>query len=238
MLNIIYHPADHTTAARLIADLNASGTPVRDLTQGGENAKGDILIAVISPTSNADANALVEKVLIQALDNSQHIIPVLLGGAGIPKLIDHLQYANFTDAYDFPAVQLLVEDASHPGAKAPIRVLTPKVRRSNSRAGWIVAVASIFMFLVGLYAVGVLKIQQPQEEYDAIDATQRAMIEQELEPQLATAEGFLPADPDQAYVYPATALAFPTRLRPFVVATATAYATQNNVYPATPTPAN
>ncbi|GEM_PF-876022 len=238
MLTIIYHPDDRATAQRLITDLQAAGTSPIDLTADSSSPKGDVLIAVISPASNADSAAQVENAIIQVLDDGGHIVPVIVKGGHMPRLIDHLEYANLSDRYDVTVIQRLIASVTAPNANAPIRVRTPKVRQSNNLAGWVIGVAAIIMFSLGLYAVGVLGIQRPNEEFDAVDATIQAMVEQELAPQLATAEGFLPVDADQGYLYPATALAFPTRLRPFVVATATGYAEQSGIYAATPTPAS
>jgi len=231
MLYLAYHPDDRSTAARVMSAFSAHELPAEH-----SLGKTDVLIALISPTSNDDSENRVEAAIIRALDAGVPISAIIVQNALMPKLIDHLAYANWSAGDDVDAVQAILADVTAPEVKAQIRVRTPQVRRSNRQAGWVIGVAAIIMFALGLYAVGILGIQRPNEEFDAVDATVQAMVEQELAPQLATAERFLPASDDQRYFYPATALAFPTRLRPFVAATATGYAEQNSLYAPTPTP--
>ncbi|MDX2161607.1 MAG: hypothetical protein SF162_09800 [bacterium] len=236
MLRIVYHPADEAargTAARLLAAL-----PADDLTRtpAPTQTRDDVLIAVISAASNAETGGIVEQAYVRALDQGQYIIPVIVGGTGIPKLIDHLPYVDFTQGDDLAGVRALIDQYAQPGAKTPLKVRTPAVRKANAQFGWIVGVAAVVMFALGIYGVGVLGIQRPNEEFEEIDQQVTQTIQALLAPPLATMEGYLPQNPDQAYIYPATLLAAPTRYRPFIAGTATIRATVSGIYAATPTP--
>ncbi|MFN8565918.1 MAG: hypothetical protein U0703_30730, partial [Anaerolineae bacterium] len=164
------------------------------------------------------------------------IIPVQVGGAPLPKWIDHLAAANLTDGYDFARVQSLYADVTAPGAKLPLKVLTPTARKANRRTGWVIGIGVLIMFAAGLYGVGVLGIQAPAEEYVSVNQTEQSMIRTEMAPVLSTMESFLPHNPEEAFVYPATLLVQPTRYRPYIAATATAAVATSGFYPATLTP--
>lgn len=104
MLNLIYHADDQAAARRLIADFNAAGIATTDLTETGAQAKGDILLPIISPASTSDPERRVEAGILGALDLGLRIVPVVLGGAPLPKWIDHLTAADLTNGYDFSRV--------------------------------------------------------------------------------------------------------------------------------------
>lgn len=233
MLKIIYPPEERTAAESLIAELNRSGLSVDS---AAAQTREDLLIALITPAVQKEKNGVVQSAIYTALDNGQQIIPILLNGAQPPKLIDHLNYVDFTNGANYDAVRALIAELTAPGAKIPLKVLTPNARKQNRAFGWIVAIAAIVMFVVGLYGVGVLGIQAPAEEYEAVDEAVEATIAAEIAPPLATMRALLPTNPDEAWVYPATLLAAPTRYRPFIAGTATALATERGIYPATLTP--
>ncbi|MFN8530067.1 MAG: hypothetical protein U0670_15820 [Anaerolineae bacterium] len=75
--------------------------------------------------------------------------------APLPKWIDHLAAANLTDGYDFARVQSLYADVTAPGAKLPLKVLTPTARKANRRTGLRIGIGVLIMFAAGLYGVGV-----------------------------------------------------------------------------------
>lgn len=236
MIKIIYPPETRATAEKLIADLAQSGLIVEPLASSQAQTADDVLIALITPAVQTEKTGVVQSAIYTALDNSQQIVPITLNGAQPLKLIDHLSYVDFTNGDDPDGVRALIADVTAPGAKLPLKVLTPHTRQNNRRLGWIIAVPTIGMFLIGLYAVGVLGIQAPAEEYAEIDREVEATIAAEIAPPLATMRALLPTNPDEAWVYPATLLAQPTRYRPFIAGTATVLATERGIYPATPTP--
>lgn len=236
MLKISCSPETRADADALITALSQSGLSVEMLTDAAAQTRDDVLIALITPAIQKTREGAVQSAIYAALDNGQRIVPILLNGAQIPKLIDHLSFVDFTNGANYDAVRALITELTAPGAKLPLKVLTPSTRKQNRTFGWIVAAAVLVMFAVGLYGVGVLGIQAPAEEYEAIDEAVEATIAAEIAPPLATMRAYLPTNPEEAWVYPATLFAAPTRYRPFIAGTATALATERGVYPATLTP--
>lgn len=236
MLKISCPPETRAEADALIAALTQSGLSVETLTDPAAQTRDDVLIALITPTIQKAHEGTVQSAIYAALDNGQQILPILLDGAQPPKLIDHLSFVDFTNGANYDAVRALIAELTAPGAKLPLKVLTPNTRKQNRAFGVIVGIAVIIMFGVGLYGVGVLGIQAPVEEYEAIDEAVEATIAAEIAPPLATMRALLPTNPDEAWVYPATLFAAPTRYRPFIAGTATALATETGIYPATLTP--
>jgi hypothetical protein len=82
------------------------------------------------------------------------------------------------------------------------------------------------MFAIGLFAVAVLNVEAPVEEFNAIDTEVAATRDFLIAPTLDGYLRFLPGSAEEASVYPATVQAVPTRIRPFVAATATAVAVE------------
>ncbi len=219
MLHIMYAPEDSALGERLKADFVKAGYEV-----DGElpHETGHILIPIISKTGNADQG--VQATIIRALDNSQHIIPVVVEKAGLPKLIAHLSSADFSDDYDFKLVRKMVDAASAPGAGQPLRVLTPTVRASNQRIGMWLAIIVVLSFIVGVVLVGFFGIQAPREEYNSIDTLAAVTIQALIAPNL-------PHSTEDAANFPATLQAAPTAQRPLLIGTATRQAEQNSLLP-------
>lgn len=201
-LTITFAPADSALAQQIQAD--ASRLPgVRDT-----------LIAVISPHAANDPG--VQQAIIDALDADRAIVPVMSGAVVLPRLIEHLQVVDFTQGYDFDTLAERVRAAQTVEA-LHMKVRTPSVKASNRRAAYVVAAAAIFMFLAGLYGVGVLGIQRPEDEY--------AAVETEV---ILTRDGYinnaLPRSTEDAANFEATVRAAAPTLRPILAATATALA--------------
>lgn len=222
MLKITYTQKDEALAERMLSDLRRAGYQIEDIRANGTaQTRQDVLIVVLSPEANADAN--VQNTVVAALDNSQHIIPVFTTPAELPKLIDHLGGLDFSGEYDFDALRAKVEETLAPDAPLPLRVRTPTVKRSNRSVGIVLGLLALLWFVLGLYGVGVLGIQAPQDEYDAV-ATEAALTQAFLmNPELDRYAQFLPSSEDSAQNYAATLRAVPTVYRPFMAATATAY---------------
>jgi hypothetical protein len=232
MIKLVYHAEDAALAKRILNDAHAAEFNIEDLKTGEIPAREDVLIPIFA--ENEDDSSTLHEAVYMALDRGLHIVPILRG-ASLPKLLDHLDHVDFTEAYDFEALKMLIDAALDPNTPRPVKVLTPNMRRSNQRIGWIVAAAAIAMFLIGIYGIGVLGIQAPREEYDAVETEIIQTRDVLIAPELATMEGLLPTNPDEAFVYPATLLSASTQVRPFVEQTATAYAATSEVLPATPT---
>jgi hypothetical protein len=119
-------------------------------------------------------------------------------------------------------------------APAPLKVLTPATRRANRNAGLIVGAVVLLMFLLGLYGIGVLGIQAPQDEYNAVDTEAALTRDVIVRPELEIYSRFLPRSTDDAMNYAATLQAVPTVYRPLMAVTATAYA--QGTFAPTPSP--
>ena len=218
MLKVIYTPADQMLAQRITADLRAAGYEVGE----GDPARGDVMVVALSPAALAD-DAL-QATVIRALDLSLHIIPVMTQPVKLPKLIDHLDVVNFGDGYDFAVLRQQLDLVQSADAPLPVRALTPSVKRSNRTTGIVVAVAALVMFAAGLYAVGVLGIQAPIEQFNNEETMFAATRDVLAAPELEIYAQFLPKTTDEAANYIPTLIAVPTVYRPLVAMTATAVA--------------
>ncbi len=201
MLKIIYNVADEALARRIEADLQ----------QEGEAGAGNSVVVVVSAQANADP--AVTRDIGAVLDANRRVVPVLVQDVPLPKLIEHLPAVDFRAGYNLEALRerLQASDALH------LRQLTPKVIASNRRAGMVVTLVALVMFVVGLYLVGVLGVQAPTEEYDQVETeiilTRNYFVEQAL-----------PRSTEDAANFQATVDAARPTLRPVLVATATAVA--------------
>jgi hypothetical protein len=238
MIKLIYTQTDAALAGRLLSELNGAGYPAEDLVKGGNQARADVLIPVLSPQANGDA--AVQTRISQALDNGQHIIPVLASPVALPRLIDHLGALDYSGGIDLAPLRARLDEIAAGNARLPLKVLTPNARKANRQAGLWVGLAALVMFGAGLYGVGVLGIQAPQDEYDTVATEAAATINAIVRPELEQYANFLPRSTDDAASYPATLRAVPTVYRVFMGLTATAVAadpaaaTQSAA--ATPTP--
>jgi hypothetical protein len=201
-LTITFAPSDAALAQRIEADAaRLSGAR-------------DTLIAVLSPQAVDDPG--VQHTLDQALDADRAIVPVLAQPTKLPRLIEHLQAVDFTQGYDFEALEARVR-AAQAAQSLHMKVLTPRVKAANRRAAYVVAVAAIVMFIAGLYAVGVLGIQRPDDEFEAVE-TQVVLTRD------AYIDAALPRSTEDAANFEATVRAAAPTLRPILAATASAIA--------------
>lgn len=199
-MKLIYHPSDSALAARLQADFAQRS----DLAHA--------VVIVLSPQALNDG--AVNMGMLEALDQNLPIIPVLAQPAALPRLIEHLEAVDFTKGYDRQALEARLRESTN---DFHMKVRTPAVKASNRRAAWVVGIIALFMFLLGVYGVGVLGIRPPQEEYD--------LVETEI---ILTRDYYidsaLPRSTEDALNFPATVDAARPTLRPLLIATATAAA--------------
>ena len=215
MLKIITSSSDAHVAQRIREDFTAAGYQIDE----GTPVRGDVVLLLVSPTAFADKDFMAR--LDQALDLSLHIIPVASLPLTLPDLIGHLEVLNFSDGYDFEALKARVDQAPSP---LTMRVLTPTVKRSNRRVGIVLGLVAVFVFVVGLIAVGVFHLQAPVEEYNGIDTMVALTRDILAAPQLQIYAEFLPRSTEDAANYIPTLLAVPSPYRPLVAMTATAVA--------------
>jgi len=208
MITLISTPADAALAGRIREDLRAGGYSVGDASDG----HNDTLIILVSPASNDDGQ--VQWALNNALDHNVRVLPVLAAPAELPKLIDHLEALDFSENYDGAALREHLTAQK----RLPLKVLTPAARKSNRRIGLWVALLALLWFLIGLYEVGVVHIQDGQQidenTADAIDIERVRLF-------VATN---LPHSTEDALNFPSTVQAAPPPQRPLLIATGTAMA--------------
>jgi hypothetical protein len=214
MVYILHTPASTATADRLRTDLQTAGYTVES-TQSTDRTQA--VIALLD--SQGETDSAFNQGLLRALDSSQHLLPVLVEDAPLPKIIEHLGALDFSDVYDAAAVQQWLSHATAPGARPPMRVLTPRLRSRNRLIGAVLVGAVIFWFVAGLILVGVYQIRAPREEYNSIDTLVAVTVD-------AALDRFRPNSTLDATGFPATLQAVPTAARPPLSQTATAQAAE------------
>lgn len=238
MLKLIYAEGDSAQAERILRDVRAFA-PVDDMRQpGAAQARGDLLLLVLSSRTMKDK--LAAEVLYQALDQFQHVIPILIENMRLPNLVSNLVPVDYSAGPDVAALRARIAFLQSADAPRPLRVLTPKTRRSN----W--AVASVFialsgaMFCIGILAIGGGVSRPPEAEYNAVATAIQGTVDVEIEIALQDYMLFLPRSTEQAASYEATLRIVPTRYRPFMAQTATGVAVRTEralgTPPATATP--
>jgi hypothetical protein len=210
MLTITYAPENQALADRIQKDLESKR---HQFSSALEPGAGNILIALMSSV----AQKTVESAIVDALDNGQHIIPVLLENVTMPKLIDHLQPVNFVGAYNLLELERRIQVLASGEAGIPLRVLTPRARQKNRNFGYWLAIIAIIWFIIGVVLVGFFGAQAPRETYNAIATQDFATIQSYL-------NANVPRTTDEAVKFPVTVQAAPTAQRPYLIATATAIA--------------
>ena len=219
VIKFAYAPADAALTNRIKNDLRAGHT----ITEGEATAGYQLLALVLSTAGLADAG--VTDAMYDALDGGKHIIPVLTEKIAVPRLINHLTPADFSDgAYPIADLQNAVAYLTGPEAPLAMRVLTPRTRRKNRNVGLIVFLAAFIMFMAGIIGVGVYHLQAPAEEYNAIETQIVQTRDAIIGPTLNALGQFLPRSTEDAAVFEATLQRMPTVHRPFMEATVTAEA--------------
>lgn len=199
-MKLIYHPSDSTLVARLEADFAQHP----DLAHA--------IMIVLSPQALDDG--AVNMGMLEALDQNLRIIPVLAQPTALPRLIEHLEVVDFTKGYDRQALEARLRESMN---DFHMKVRTPAVKASNRRAAWVVGIVALAMFLIGVYAVGVLGLRPPQEEYDLVET--EIILTRDF-----YIDSALPRSTEDALNFPATVDAARPTLRPLLIATATAAA--------------
>lgn len=220
-IRLIFSESERALAERVAADVRGMGHAV-EMTWIGE--RDALAVAVMSQAAFNDA-ATYEKIEA-ALDAGQHVIIVGQGALKLPRTVDHLRVIDYATPDGASALRETIQTLSAEGARLPLKVRTTSVRRANRQAGILVGAIVLFMFAVGLYGIGVLGIQRPQDEYDSVETEAAQTRDFLAAPELAVYARFLPANAEAAAAvdYQPTLNAVPTVYRPLMALTATAYA--------------
>lgn len=163
-MTLAYAEADGKVAARLRADLEAEGIMVVDTVQTTDEA---LTVVVLSKAAREDQ--AVQQAIVDALDNGQHVIPVLAESVPLPDLIDNLQPMDFSTGYDRAALLRRVKALSGPDAPKPMVTHTPSVRRSNARAGLVLAGLIGMVFVVAIIGVLLGVFIPPADEFAGVE---------------------------------------------------------------------
>jgi hypothetical protein len=209
MLAIAYAPENAALAERIQKDLVTKGCEFTSSLQPG---LGNLLIVLISSAAKADS--AVQAIIVQALDNGQHIVPIQVDNGSLPKLIDHLEPISFAGKYNLSELEHQIQKLSSPDAGLPLKVLTPKAQQKNRKFAYWLAVLAIIWFILGVILVGFFGVQAPREEYDNIDTEVAGTIQFYLSQNI-------PRTTEDAANFPVTVQAAPTAQRPYLIATAT-----------------
>jgi hypothetical protein len=218
MISVTYNFADAALAERLQHDLKEAGFEIGD---GLQHGRENILVAVLSPQAERDAE--VQNAITNALDNGQHVIPVLAKSVPLPKLIDHLAALDLSKDYESASLIARIRGLMEQRAYA-VKVRTPRVKAANRRIGLALGLLALLMAAVGIYLVGGGLVGFPQEEYNTVDTMAAATIDSIIHETLDIYATYLPNGTVEAAEYQSTLRAVPTIYRPYVAETATAVA--------------
>lgn len=232
-ISILHAPTEAALAERIRDDLRAEGRyTVIDRVQPGANA---IVIALLSPAALNDP-AFMDG-LYEALDASQWVLPVRAQPVDVPHEIDHLPVVDVTDGYDYAVLRGQINTIEESPGRYPVRVRTPKVRRSNRRTGIVLAALVLAMFVFSTWAIIMFDIEAPREEFEAEDTALAQTRDVLITETMAYLSTFQPRSTEAAEAFPATVDAVSTRVQPFFAGTATAIHDELARFNATPTPA-
>lgn len=212
---VAYSANDAVLGQKLTADLKAAGYNI--VTQVANES--DALLVLVRPSA-IKTDSTLNQMMLTALDNGQHVLPITVDDQPLPRIIGNLQPLNFAgNSYPLKELKERVAYLLSPQAPAPLTVLTPKVRARNRRIGLLIGIPTLIIFVAGVVLVGTGLIRPPSEEYILVETqrveTRNAIIN-------PTLEAVLPRSTDDALNFAPTVQAMPTRLRPFLEATATA----------------
>lgn len=212
MLSLVNSQHDAMLAAQIKADLTAAGYTVSDAVQHGSQ---HLTILLVSPT------ALADKLLIAnmeaALDEHQQLLPVKTHPVDLPRIINNLEYVDFSVGYDFDMLKSEIEGLLSPNAPRPLTTLTQARRQANRKAAIPLMILIVIMFVVAVIGVVAGITIPPADEFAGVETqiylTRNYYI-----------DGALPISTEQAAEFEATIPHIPTLARVQLIATATAIA--------------
>lgn len=208
MLSISYGADNAQLAARLQTDLKTAR-----IRRDKQDSSEQVLIALVSPQSEADEAQ--QSAWRAAKTNGDFIVPVLTDGAALPQMLAGHKALDFKGGYDFDALAEHLAQLAAREPKFPLKVVTPKKLRSNRRVGLALTVVVFIMFAAAVLGITAGLVGFPKEEYEEVEAEFQATLG-------VLIDTILPNSTQDAVNFPATVDAAPTRLQPFLAATATA----------------
>lgn len=197
MLKITYAPRDEKLAGEMKSDLMQSALAL----------DRDYLLVLVSQETFKDSG--VVQTVKEALQQKQQVIPVLLERVTLPPELSGLPPLDFSRGYrkDRLLYYLRWADVGRARIAANRRIMA-----------FMLLIVGI-MFASALIGIAGGLVAFPQNEYATDDALENATINALVIP---TLEAFMPRTTDDALHFPETAVAAPTRLRGFLIQTATA----------------
>lgn len=211
-VTLIYAEPESKLAARVRADLETAGVTVNTTVQPGREA---LLLVLLSPAARDDA--AVQQAIIAALDNGQHVVPVLAASVELPRLIDNLEPLDFSENYDAAALLQRLERLSRSDAPPPLVALTPMRRAANRRSALFFGSFALLSFVAALVMIAVLGYGPPEDEFASVETqiflTRNYFI-----------DNALPRTTDEAASFSATLERARPSVQPYLALTATGIA--------------
>lgn len=199
MLTITYTAVDSAAAEQIQRELSAAALELNH----------HFMIVLVSPESMTDS--AVQGSIDAAKRAGQILILAILREAPLPPSLAALPKIDLREGF-VPRRMIVHLKRMDRGAD---------VNRANRRALLLAGIVVLTMFLVSILLVGGGVVRFPEEEFnnqETLDAATRDFL---IRP---TLDGWQPRSTQESLAFPATAAAAPTRLRPFLVVTATAAA--------------
>lgn len=211
-VTLIYAESESKLAARIRADLETASVAVHADVQPGRQA---LLLVLLSPAARDDR--AVQQAIITALDNGQHVVPLLAEPVELPRLIDNLEPLDFSEDYDAPALLQRLRRISRADAPSPLVALTPARKAANRRSALFVGFFALLSFVAAFILIGVLGYGPPEDQFASVETqiflTRNYFI-----------DNALPRSTEDAVEFPATLERARPSVQPFLALTATGIA--------------
>jgi hypothetical protein len=207
-------------AGRIHDDLQSAGHTIKNAI----SATDDLVIILLSPVSTRDAG--MKSAINQALENYQHILPIIALPVDLPAIIGNLQPLDFSAGYDQPLLLRRVDALTATDAPRPLTTLTDLKRHANARSGLMLVGVALFIFIGGIILLATRVVGVPEDEFAGVETqiflTRNYFIDRAL-----------PRTSEEAANFEATAQkALPT-IQPYLIRTATGIAaySESTFYP-------
>ena len=207
-------------AGRIHDDLQSAGHTINNAI----SATDDLVIILLSPVSARDAG--IKSAMKQALENYQHILPIIALPVDLPAIIGNLPPLDFSAGYDQTTLLRRVDALTATDAPRPLTTLTDGKRHANARSGLILLGVVMVVFIGGMILLATRVVGVPEDEFAGVETqiflTRNYYIDRAL-----------PRTTEDAENFPVTAQeALPT-IQPYLILTATGIAaySESTFYP-------